>query len=432
MTSTVAVLPAPLPLRTRAGALARRVPVVRLGAGAIALHVIDDAFLQPQPGTSAGDHLVSGLAPLALLALAAWAYTRLSGGRRGALALALGALAFAAGGEAFYYGNETGLSGDDYTGLLALAAAPVLLGAGAVTLWRTRRTDGSLRRRAARRTLYAAAGVLTFAFVVLPVGMEYVDTHTARALVPAADLGAPHEDVRLTTSDGLELHGWYVPSRNGAAVIAFPGRKGPQASARMLIRQGYGVLLFDRRGEGESDGDPNGWGWGGDRDLQAAIAYLKARPDVDPGRIGGLGLSVGGELMIETAAEHGGLAAVASEGAGIRSVREITALPAPAGDKLLILPFKAASTVASAVFTNRTPPPNLVDLVADVAPTPLLLMYSPTGQGGEVELNPEFHRRAPGSQLWRIDGAGHASGSRDQPAAYERRIVGFFDAALLR
>jgi hypothetical protein len=29
--------------------------------GAIALHVVDDSFVQPQPGTSAGDHLVSGL-----------------------------------------------------------------------------------------------------------------------------------------------------------------------------------------------------------------------------------------------------------------------------------------------------------------------------------------------------------------------------------
>ena len=428
MTSPAVVLPARPALRERAGALARRVSPFRLGVAAIALHVLDDAFLQPQPGTSASDHLVSGLVPLALLALAAWAYPRLRGARQGALALALGLLGLAAGGEAFYYAGQTGLAGDDYTGLLALAAAPLLLGTGAVTLWRARRTDGSLRRRAARRALAGAAGLLGFVFVVLPVGMEYVDTHTARAVVPAADLGAAHEDVSFTTSDGLELQGWFVPSRNGATVIAFPGRKGPQAAARMLIRHGYGVLLFDRRGEGESDGDPNGWGWGGDRDLQAAIAYLRARPDVDPDRIGGLGLSVGGELMIETAAEHGGLAAVASEGAGIRSVRELAAMPAPLGAKLVMTPFKAVSTVASAVFTGEGPPRNLLDLVGDVD-RPLLLMYSPKGQGGEIELNPEFHRRAPGSELWATD-AGHAAASREQPAAYERRLAGFFDAAL--
>ena len=84
----------------------------------------------------------------------------------------------------------------------------------------------------------------------------------------------------------------------------------------MLARHGYGVLLFDRRGEGKSEGEPNSWGWGGEADIKAAIAYLQRRPDVDPDRIGGIGLSVGGEMMIEAAAETDELAAVVSEGAG--------------------------------------------------------------------------------------------------------------------
>src|SRR5688572_31018626 len=49
---------------------------------------------------------------------------------------------------------------------------------------------------------------------------------------------------------------------------------------------------------------------------------LRARPDVDDDRIGGLGLSVGGEVMLQQAAETDDLKAVVSEGAGIRSVRE--------------------------------------------------------------------------------------------------------------
>ena len=55
--------------------------------GLIALHVADDSFLQPQPGTSAGDHLVSGLVPLAVLALGGALYARVSGGARAAIAL---------------------------------------------------------------------------------------------------------------------------------------------------------------------------------------------------------------------------------------------------------------------------------------------------------------------------------------------------------
>ena len=138
-----------------------------------------------------------------------------------------------------------------------------------------------------RRFALGAAGALVFLYVVLPIGMSYVDTHVGRAVVPPAQLGAAHEDVSFETNDGLTLHGWYVPSRNGAAVIAFPGRKGPQPHARMLARHGYGVLLFDRRGEGESDGDPTSWGWGNEKDLKAAIGFLQRRTDVDPARIGG-------------------------------------------------------------------------------------------------------------------------------------------------
>ena len=53
----------------------------------------------------------------------------------------------------------------------------------------------------------------------------------------------------------------------------------------MLARHGYGVLLFDRRGEGESEGDPNSWGWGGEEGHQGrdrvppAPARRRPRPD---------------------------------------------------------------------------------------------------------------------------------------------------------
>ena len=50
-----------------------------------------------------------------------------------------------------------------------------------------------------------------------------------------------HEDVEFTTADGLQLVGWYVPSRNGAAVISYPGRTSTQERARMLGRHGDGV-----------------------------------------------------------------------------------------------------------------------------------------------------------------------------------------------
>ena len=54
-----------------------------------------------------------------------------------------------------------------------------------------------------------------------------------------------------------------------------------------------------------------------------AVDLLEQRPDVDSGRIGGLGLSVGDELMLQAAAEYlDGLDAVVSEGADTRTFVE--------------------------------------------------------------------------------------------------------------
>ena len=61
-----------------------------IAIGLIALHIVDDSFLEPEPGTSVSDHLVSGLVPLTVLALAAVAYPRLRAGWRAVVALLLG------------------------------------------------------------------------------------------------------------------------------------------------------------------------------------------------------------------------------------------------------------------------------------------------------------------------------------------------------
>ena len=159
----------------------------------------------------------------------------------------------------------------------------------------------------------------------------------------------------------------------------------------MLARHGYGVLLFDRRGEGRSEGGGNMLGWGGDKDIIAAVDWLKKRPDVDPDRIGGIGFSVGGELMLEAAAKDPDLAAVVSDGAGARQfVESKKALP---GAGLLgHEPSFALLNASVGVFSDTAPPESLSDLVPRIAPRPLLFIWAPDG-GNETEvLTPDYHR----------------------------------------
>ena len=395
---------------------------------AIGLHVLDDNFLRPQPGTSAGDHLASGLVPVAILAGVAAAYPRLPAWLRAIVAMTFGALGVAIAVPSIYYVLDGSAEGAHFTGVLALAAGVTLLVIGPVTLWRTRRRDGSRRRRALRwglKTLAAVPlGLGILLFVVFPVGFSYGYTHIGRTGPPPA-LGLPHESVTVTTSDGLELTALYVPSRNRAAVVVFPGSSAV-AEARMLARNGYGVLLLDPRGQGGSEGDLVRWA--GDLDLNAGARYLRSRPDVDPERIGGFGSSVGGEILLVAAAQSTLFRAVVSEGAGfplgdadIDGVEGVLAKP--------IMPMLSAS---ARIFGNHAPPTKIVDAIGRIAPRPVFLIYTEPGMGGEDVRQPRYFAAAGRPKaIWKVPGAEHTGGIDARPAEYERRVVAFLDGALL-
>ena len=401
------------------------VAAFRAALAVVMVAVADDAFIHPEPGVSAGDHLAGGLVPLACAALLIVVARRLPDLVRGWIAIFAGALAIVGGvTDGVRHVLVDRLSGDDVTALLACLAGIVLVALGIATLWRVRRTAG---RRLLRRAGVGAAVIVLIALVVLPTGLAIVATHKARSPVAAVDLGRPYRNVELTTSDGLRLHAWYVPSRNRAAVIAFPGRSQPVPHARMLIRHGYGVLLLDRRGEGASDGDYNAFGWAGEPDLRAAIGFLRRQPDVDPARIGGLGLSVGGELLLQTAAHTRALRAIVSEGAGQRSLAEHLDNP-ELGRVQRWFSGMLAQTAAVAVLSNGPPPGSLADLVPRIAPRRVLLIEAVNGNPDEV-LN-GVYARGRGTELWKIAAGGHTGALAAVPAEYEQRVAAFFDRNL--
>lgn len=395
----------------------------------IALHVVDDVFLQPEPGTTAADHLLGGLILLAILLVGLACFHRGHAGMRGTVTLALGVLGLTVAAEGLLAMTEGVLARDDYSGLLAGAAGLVLLGGGAVTLWRSRRRDGGRARRLGRRALVVASGVAGAVVVVVPVAAAYVITHVTLLSPGDVDLGVPHEEVTVTTADGLDLQAWYVPSHNGAAVIAVPGASETPRHARMLVEHGYGVLLLEHRGTAESPGAPNLLGWNRTPDVHAAVAFLRGRPDVDAGRVGGIGLSVGGETLLQAAAESTDLRAVVSEGAGIRTLGEHHAVEG--AKRWVELPSVAVAMAATSAFAGQGPPPALQDLVPRIAPRPLLLISAGHGVGGE-ELNAQYAVAAGGhATWWEIPEARHTAGLSTRPDEYERRVVGFFDDALL-
>ena len=237
----------------------------------------------------------------------------------------------------------------------------------------------------------------------------------------------PYENVVVTTDDGLELTATYVPSRNRAAVLLFPGASRSE-EARMLLAHGYGVLLLDPRGQGGSEGDTVRWA--GDQDVLAGVAYLRERPDVDADRVGALGFSIGGEMLLRAAAQSDTIRAVVSEGAGERvGETDVSGLA-----RFLVDPSQAVMTAATTVFSNHMPPPPIVDHIGAISPRPVLLIYADPGIGGESTRQPKYFAAAgePEVDLEGPRGQTTPAASTQHPLEYERRVVDFFDDALLQ
>ena len=153
-------------------------------------------------------------------------------------------------------------------------------------------------------------GVLGIYRAYRVVRIEAACFHPRRGPVPLpailADVPGRH-DVEWRACDGIAIRGWYFPSKNGAAVLLAHGsendRRQLAPEARALADEGFGVLAFDLPGHGESEGRVT-FGRCEVDALRQATSFLAAQPDVDPARIGGIGLSIGAALLAIAAAEE--------------------------------------------------------------------------------------------------------------------------------
>jgi uncharacterized protein len=148
-----------------------------------------------------------------------------------------------------------------------------------------------------------AAYLLFVAFLYLTQDrMFFFPTST---LVTAPDRhGLAYEDVWLTTEDGVQLHGWFVPAPQARATLLFFHGNGGNVSHRIdslkiFHELDLSVFILSYRGYGRSGGRP---GETGTRlDATAAWRYLREERGIPASRVVVFGRSLGAAVAAELA-----------------------------------------------------------------------------------------------------------------------------------
>lgn len=248
-----------------------------------------------------------------------------------------------------------------------------------------------------------------------------------------ADFGAvDYETVMMPMRDDVRLSGWYVPppDEGDALIILLHGigdnRLLTRWHAAQLYQAGYGVLMYDQRAMGASEGATRSFGWLDQDDLSDVIDWVLAQGDVDPDKIGAVGLSLGGHIALPTAGKDPRLRAIWVDGVAIQHARDFPN-PQTIGERIEQF-YQGLLDLALTVYTGQLPDP-IIDHAPRIAPRPVYLV---AGEATEFEARASRrYAEAIGTSatLWVVDGGGHVNAHRLYPDDYRQRMIDFFNAA---
>jgi len=261
------------------------------------------------------------------------------------------------------------------------------------------------------------------------------------------------EDVRFPTRDGRSLAGCYLHARcERRGVVLFGLEFGSNRWAcvpycEALLENGYDVFAFESRGQGDSDPQPGyePLQWVTDfevEDARAALEYLKGRPDADPRGVGFFGISKGAGAGLFAAARDPAVRCCVTDGAFatyttlVPYMRQWFRIYNETPSLHGLLPSWYYGAVGLTALRRierqrRCRYPHLEPELPRLAGRPLLMIHG----GGDTYITPRmaealYERAAGPKELWLVEGAKHNGALALAGAAYERRVLEFFDRHL--
>ena len=254
-----------------------------------------------------------------------------------------------------------------------------------------------------------------------------------------SDVGLdPWYEVRFPSTDGFLLSAWYIPVKDEqpTPVLIYvhglgSNREGLLDQAKLLYDHGYSALLLDLRNHGHSEGTLSTMGYQEIMDIEGAIDFLLDQPEIDKERIGLVGHSLGGSIVIRAAARFPVVKATVAESAFTslednieEGVRQLTGLP-PFPFAPLVIFFGELET---GLDIHQLRP---IDDLAQISPRAIMFIHGKNDPVVVVSNSQNlFNAAHEPKALYIIDDASHDGLMEADPEEFERQIVGFLDTHL--
>jgi pimeloyl-ACP methyl ester carboxylesterase len=300
-------------------------------------------------------------------------------------------------------------------------------------------------RRTRRFMLWVVAVVLLLALAAY-LGIGAYVASSATEIDPCADCpesgppARPYEEFRFPArEDGVGLAAWFLPAEDSRrAIVLVHGRDASRRKAisgnfvklaETLNDAGYAVLLFDLRGHGESEGG-NRYTFGVKerRDVLGAVDWLLER-GFEPGKIGVLGISMGGASAVAAAAQEPAIGALVLEST-------LADLPAVIEEQFVNETGFPTWFIPGVLLMNRLLfgyDMNDVKPVEDLprlAPRPVLIIHCLEDEVVNVTQARKLSAAVPEAPTWYVEACDHAEIYRDHAAEYDARLLPFLEENL--
>lgn len=267
------------------------------------------------------------------------------------------------------------------------------------------------------------------------------------------------EQVRFPTSDGLMLFGCYLKARRPEGsegrrkgVILFGLEFGSNcwscwSYCEHLVEAGFDVFAFESRNQGSSDTqtgyEPLQWVTDYEvRDTEAALAYLKSRPDADPRGVGLFGISKGAGAGLIAASRDPYVRCCVTDGVFATFTTLVpymrtwfriynnhhnlqTLLPSWYYGLIGMVALRQTERARHCRF------PYLEKVLPALAPRPWLMIHG----GDDTYIKPEmaeslFRCAQEPKEYWLIEKAKHNQALQVAGVDYRRRVLEFFERHL--